>query len=524
MEEKKTQSDEIEIDLREYMSILAKGKWVIILCTFLAIVVGLFLVFTLKPVYEASAKVLIVEKSLAGELFGEYNPEYSTSSEVNFQTQMEMLNSRQFKEEVIKKLSLKVKPDELEEKINVSRVGNTKVIEITVQDNDPQLASDIANTLAQVYIDWSTETYQQSLKTVLEEINVKLEDSKQKLDSISAEISNLEGSGREVPESLRKELEMNSELYVMLSEKYENLRINEAMGESAAKITETAVVPEEPVKPNKKIILISALLIGLILGCGIVLTKEFLDNTIKTTSDVKKYYGLNVISRIAYDKAYDIDKRELVILKDPDSQVSESIKELRTNLSYFNVDRRIKTIGITSAQLEEGKTFISANLAVALAQSGIKTLLLNADLRNPVIHKYFGYNNISGITSVLTGHSRLSDEVMPTKVKNLSFLSSGPVPPNPAELLESEMMGKMLDTLSEKYDYIIIDTPPIVPVTDLIALAKKIDSILVVVRVGKVTRATAMEASEKIKVVRNKVLGAVLNGVIRKGGYYYYYK
>ena len=122
------------------------------------------------------------------------------------------------------------------------------------------------------------------------------------------------------------------------------------------------------------------------------------------------------------------------------------------------MDRRIKTIGITSAQLEEGKSFISANLAVALAQSGMKTLLLNADFRKPVIHKYFGYNNVSGITSVLTGYSRLSDEVMPTKVKNLSFLSSGPVPPNPAELLESEMMGKMLDTLSEKFDYIIIDT------------------------------------------------------------------
>jgi uncharacterized protein involved in exopolysaccharide biosynthesis len=319
MEDKKTQSDELEIDLREYMSILSKGKWVIILCTVLAIVVGLVLVFTLKPVYEASAKVLIVEKSLAGELFGEYNPEYSTSSEVNFQTQMEMLNSRQFKEEVIKKLSLKMKPDELGEKIDVGRAGNTKVINITVQDSDPQLAADIANTLAKVYIDWSTETYQQSLKTVLEEINVKLEDSKQKLDSISAEISNLEGSRKEVPESLRKELEMNSELYVMLSEKYENLRINEAMGESTAKITETAVVPEEPVKPNKKIILISALLIGLIVGCGIVLAKEFLDNTLKTTSDVKKYYGLNVISQIAYDKAYDIDKRELVVLKDPDS-------------------------------------------------------------------------------------------------------------------------------------------------------------------------------------------------------------
>lgn len=524
MEEKKTQPDEIEIDLREYLSILWRGKWIIVLCTVLAIAVGFYLVFTLQPVYEAKTKVLIVEKSLSGELFGEYNPEYSSSSEVNFQTQVEILGSRQFREEIIKKLSLKIKPDALEGKINISRVSGTKVINIGVQDSDPELAAEIANMLAQVYIDWNTENYQENLKEVLGEISVKIEDSKQNLDDVSSEIADLEGSGREVPESLRKKLEMNSELYVMLSEKYENLRINEAMVESSAKITESAVVPESPVKPNKKLILISALFIGLFLGCGVILLKGFLDNTIKTTSDVKKYYGLNVISQIAYDKAYDVKKRELVVLKDPNSQVSESIKELRTNLGYFNIDKKIKTIGVTSAQLLEGKSFISANLAAALAQSGIKTLLLNADFRKPIIHKYFNYNNISGITSILTGYSKLSEEIKTTKVENLYFLPSGPIPPNPAELLESDLMSKMLGTLSEKYDYIIIDTPPIVPVTDLVVLAKKIDAILIVARVGRVTRATARQAVEKVGVIRNKVLGVVLNGVIRKGSYYYYYK
>jgi len=524
-ERRKTQPEEVEIDLREYMSILWRGKWIIALCTILAIVVGFVLIFTLKPVYEANTRVLIIEESLAGEVFGEYyNLEYSTSSEVNFQTQVEILGSRQFREEIIKKMSLKIKPDKLEDKISISRVGTTKVIDIGVQDNDPELAADIANMLAQVYIDWSMETYQENLNAVLEEIDVKLADSKQRLDDVSSEISDLEDSGKEVPESLRKELEMNSELYVMLSEKYENLRINEAMSESSAKISESAVVPEDPVKPNKRLILISALFIGLFAGCGIVLLKEFLDNTLKTTSDIKKYYGLNVVSQIAYDKAYDVNKRELVVIKTPNSQVSESIKELRTNLGYFNIDKKIKTIGITSAQLEEGKTFLSANLAVALAQSGLKTLLLNADFRKPVIHKYFGYNNLSGITSVLTGYSKLSGEIKSTRVDNLYFLASGPIPPNPAELLESSLMGKILDTLSEKYDYIIIDTPPIVPVTDIIVLAKKIDSILVVARVGKVTRATARQAVEKVRVIKNKVLGVVLNGVIRKGSYYYYYK
>ena len=135
----------------------------------------------------------------------------------------------------------------------------------------------------------------------LKAIDAKAIDSKEKLDAASAEIAKLEAAGKDIPESLRKELEMYSTMYVMQSENYENLRMNEAVGDSFATVIETAVVPENSVKPNKKLYLAASFLIGLLLGCGIVLLKEFLDNTIKTTSDVKRYYGLNVISQVAYD-------------------------------------------------------------------------------------------------------------------------------------------------------------------------------------------------------------------------------
>ena len=253
---------------------------------------------------------------------------------------MEILNSRQFREEIIKNLSLSISEDELAKKIIIGQVSNSNVISIGVQDINPQLASDIANQLTQIYITWTTENYQQNLKQVLGEINKKLEDSKQKLDNVSARILSLENFGNKVPESLRKELETNSELYVILSEKYENLRINETMGESSSIIIESAVPPSEPVKPNKKLIFISSIFIGLFGGGGIVLLRESLDNTIKTTDDIRKYYGLNIISQVTYDKAYNTKKKELIIVKDPGSQTSESLKELRTNLSYFNVDKK----------------------------------------------------------------------------------------------------------------------------------------------------------------------------------------
>jgi capsular exopolysaccharide synthesis family protein len=524
MEENRSQPEEMEMNTQQFISILWRGKWIIILCTLLISAVGFALILTFQPVYEATSKVLIVEKNISSEVLDQYVPEYSGSREVNFQTQIEILNSRQFREEVIKRLSLNIKPDELENKINISRIIGTNIVGVSIWDNNPQLAADIANLLSEVYIEWASGNYRQDIRELLEEINARTIDSKEKLDTVSGEIAKLEASGKDIPESLRKELEMYSTIYVMQSENYENLRMNEAAEGSFATVIETAIVPERSLKPNKKLYLSASFLIGLLLGCGIILLREFLDNTIKTSLDVKKYYGLDVISQVAYDKSYDSKKRELIMIKNPSSHVSESIRELRTNLGYFDIGRKNKLIGITSAQPEEGKSFLSANLAITFAQSGKKTLLINADFRKPVIHKYFNFNNTSGITSILTGCSKLSEEVIITEIENLHFLASGPIPPNPAELLESELMGKMLNALSEKYDHIIVDTPPIFPVTDLVILSKILDAILIVARAEKVSKSVAIQAIEKIKIVKNKVLGVVLNGTVRRESYQYYYR
>ena len=530
-DEKRLSPQETEVDIREYLSVLWRGKWIVIAITIVALFLGLILIYTLPPVYEAEAKVLIVEVNPANDMFGdEYGIQYSTSREVNFHTQLQILASRQFKEEVVEELALEIRPEKLDDKVTVARVGGntattmTNIISVKVQDEDPELAADIANSLSKNYIDWSEETYQENLNTLLSDISTKLQVAKENLDSISLRIQDLEESGRTVTESLKKELELASNMYAMLSENYENLKISRSLRNSGAKLIETALVPQDPIKPNKRLFLLSSFLIGLVLSVGVVFAREFFDNTIKTSDDVKKYYGLNVISQIAYDKASDKKLRELVLLKSPNSLTSESLKELRTNIGYFNIDKKLKTIAITSAQLEEGKTFISANLAVALAQSGKKILLVNADFRKPVLHKYFSHNNRSGITNILTGYTELADEIVATPVDKLFFLASGPIPPNPSELLESEAMGALLESLSKKFDYIIIDTPPIVPVTDTIVLANRLDAIIIVARSAKVTRALAREASAKLEPYKKKVLGVVLNGVVRKGSYYYYYK
>jgi len=525
LENLKSSSNETEIDIKEYLQILWKGKWIIIICFLVSIIVGIGItsVSNTSPLYRATAKVLIAERNLPSAIFGQNELEYSSVSKTNFDTQVEILKSRQFKEEVIKLLSLRMTPSQLGGKMTITSIPGTNIISVSVYDSNPEQAAKIANALTDIYINWGEESYKDNLREILGEIEVTLEEARKKLDETSARISVLEENEAAVSESLKMALTIDSNLYLMLSEKYENLKIEEAMGKTTAEVIETAVIPGYSSQVSRYRTIGIAMLAGLLIGCIIVLLRNFFDNRIKTAEDIKKYLNLEVISHIEYNKANGKSRNELIILKDPKSITSETIKELRTTLGYFNVDKKIKKICITSSQLQEGKSFISANLAAAFAQSGIKTALLDCDFRRPNIHKYFKGNNESGITSVIAGYSELEDEIRDTDVDRLQYMASGPVPPNPIELLQSKKMSSLIEDMSKNTDFIIIDTPPIINVADWMVIGKEVDAIILVAKAGALTKFVASEVNEKIKVVRDKMLGVVLNGVIRRGRYYYHY-
>jgi polysaccharide biosynthesis transport protein len=522
MEDNKARNEENDIDIKEYIQILWRGKWIILACIVIAGILGFIISSNAIPLYRAEAKILIAEQNIPSELFGQTEVQYSTSSKTNFETQIEVVKSRRFKEEVIRLLSLGMTPSQLEEKMNISSVGDTNIISISVYDTDARRAADIANTMAEVYIGWNEESYKSNLREILEEIEATLQEARTKLDDTSSRIAALEESGMPISESLRVELAIDSDLYLMLSEKYENLRIEEALGKSSAEIIEPAVVPGYSNQQNRNRTILISLLAGLAAGCLIVLLISFFDNKIKTSEDIKRYLGLEVISHIEYNRKNGQKKNELMILKDPRSITSETVKELRTNLEYFNVDRRIKRLCITSSQLQEGKSFVSANLAVAFAQSGIKTIVLDCDLRRPNIHRYFDGDNEKGITSIIAGSLDISEAIRETGVRGLQYIASGPIPPNPVEILQSKKMGSILESVSKDYQYVIIDTPPIINVADWMVMAKEVDAIILVAKSGALTRQVAIEVNDKIKLVKDKILGVVLNGIIRRGKYYYY--
>lgn len=219
-------------------------------------------------------------------------------------------------------------------------------------------------------------------------------------------------------------------------------------------------------------------------------------------------------------------RRSLITHEDPKSPISEAFRTLRTNIQFASVDQEIESLMVTSTGPAEGKSTIAANLATVMAQSGKKTLLIDADLRKPTVNHTFRFLNNEGLTQVLTGQASLEQVVKTnTDVDNLDILTSGPIPPNPAELLGSKAMSRMLEEVKSHYHLVLFDTPPVIAVTDAQVLASQVDGVLLVISSGKTNREMAVRAKELLEQVQANILGCVLNNRKMKADsqYYYYY-
>lgn len=217
-------------------------------------------------------------------------------------------------------------------------------------------------------------------------------------------------------------------------------------------------------------------------------------------------------------------RRKLVAKANPKSPISEQYRTIRTNIEFSAVDEEIRTLMVTSSGPAEGKSTTTANLAVVFAQQGKKVLIVDADMRKPTVHYTFGVTNTTGLTNVLTRQATLDEAARPTDIENLNVLPSGPIPPNPAELLGSKGMQVFFEKAKERYDMIIFDTPPVLAVTDAQILANKCDGTVLVVASGKTELESAQKTKELLSAAQAKLLGVVLNNKkMEKTDYYYYY-
>jgi len=291
----------------------------------------------------------------------------------------------------------------------------------------------------------------------------------------------------------------------------------------------SAIPASRPTKPNVLRNLFLAVLFGLLGGAGLAFAAEYLDRTIVSQQQVEEKLGLTFLGVVpSIERRPDGASQDLFVHAQPKSAVAECLRAVRTNLLFMSPEKPLRTILVTSAGPQEGKTTTATSLAITMAKSGGRVLLVDADMRRPRIHRIFGVPSAAGLSSLILGEGTLADTVHATEVENLWVLPCGPVPPNPAELLHTGTFQRLVQEMGRTFDRVIIDSPPVGVVADSVVMSTHVDGTLMVLKAGKTDRLMASQAVRQIRDVKAFLVGAVLNDLDlsdqKYGQYSYYYQ
>ena len=342
---------------------------------------------------------------------------------------------------------------------------------------------------------------------------------------------------------LKQEADSNRQLYDGLLQQLKEAGLAAGLDSSNVRVVDRARVPLHPVTPNIPRNLEFALLIGLIGGVAIALGLEALDTTVRTPEQAESISGLPTIGVIPLQSAVDgavtsitrahllkktprnnTDPRPLISYLEPKSNIAEAYRTLRTSILLSSVAHPPRSILVTSSVPQDGKTMTCLNVAIVLAQQGKRILLVDADMRHPCVHTAFELKGQVGLSNVLTGGAKISDAIHTTVQPNLFIMPAGLVPPHPSELLSSSLMHDLLMKWREEYDHVIVDSPPVISVTDAVILSVQTDAVLLIIRSGQTTAAHVRRTRNLLQSVQANVLGVVVNAAdLASPDYYYYY-
>jgi polysaccharide biosynthesis transport protein len=344
---------------------------------------------------------------------------------------------------------------------------------------------------------------------------------------------------------LERQRENTEKLHTMLLQRTAETNLTRMFQAAPVRIVDTASVPNGPIRPRVGLATLLGAFIGLAAGLGLAILRTRMDRSISGPDDIEaaRVHMLGLVPAIASDPsanlagAYGAGRRrrpameeaqvnkDLIVHSHPRSMAAECCRTIRTNLSFMSPDKPLRTVLITSPGPSEGKTTMAISLAITMAQSGRRTLLVDTDLRRPRVHRVFGQNLTHGITPYLVGEAALEDGIITTEVANLWVMPSGPIPPNPAELMHTARFARVLEELKERFDLILLDSPPVGAVTDAAIAAPQVDGVVLVVRADRTTRDTLANAVRQLKDVKANLLGVVLNeaDLSRRRAYKGYY-
>jgi non-specific protein-tyrosine kinase len=519
------------MELKEYIAPLRRWWWLILIATLIAGGVSYIAASRQPSQFRARTTLMI------GRAIDNPNPsgtEFWLTQQLA-QTYAEIAKRDPVRFGTMASLSLDRLPD-----FSVQAVEQTQLIEISVIDEEPTRAQSVANELARQLILQSPTSPELEDQSRISFINKQLDGLEGDISATEGEISEKqdelanEFNARQITD-LRTQISALQSKLTTLQANYANLLANTTQGAiNTLSTIEESSLPTLPIGPNTFTIVALAVAIGFTMAVAAAYLLEYLDDSVATAEDVTRITGLATLAGIAkIDDANDANK--LIAITQPRSPTTEAYRVLRTGIQFSSVDRPDKaSLMVTSANPAEGKSVTVANLAIVMAQAGHNVLVVDGDLRRPVQHKLFGLRNKSGLTRLLLELNIEGSQneilvpilraVQPTAIDGLHVLTSGPIPPNPSELLGSIKMQLAIKSVTEHFNYVIIDSPPVLAVTDAIVLSQCTDGVLLVVDAGNTRKPQLEQAIERLQSGSTHMIGVLLNRLTpRTDDYYSYY-
>jgi len=490
-----------EPSFRAYLHILRRRKWWVGLAAALGLAASLAFSLTAHKQYSATAQ-LLVQPSINASGVGVTQPQPVTQTDV--ETELQLVTSAPVQQAVRARLGSAPA-------VSASEVGQTNVMAITATNHVPSQAALVANAYATAFVQYQQSVAERNLTTAEAQLRSQINSLTQQLKPFGHNTTSAEASAL-----------LNQQ--AVLKEQLAQMQVSGAVDTGAVVLVTPAQPPTSPSSPKPVQDALLGLAAGLAVGLGAAFLRDSLDDKLATKEAVEHAGGAPVLAMTPVVLSWRREQPLVVVAAEPTSPAAESYRSLRTSLQFVRQEGKIRSMLVTSPGAAEGKTATLANLGVVFAQAGERVVLVSCDLRRPRIGSFFELDEEDGLTSVLLGERTLEQVLLPVPGHDrLSLLPAGPVPPNPAELLNGARAREIFADLRKRFDLVLIDSPPVLPVTDAAILSRYTDATLMLAAAGQTRRGDLHRAVEKLDQVGTKILGIVLNKVSRQTGRQYGY-
>jgi capsular exopolysaccharide synthesis family protein len=497
------------LDLSDYWNMVRARRWTVIVAALLIAVMSAGYVLLKPKVYYAQAKLVVSPlinvaiTPVPGSTAGTLEPDMPTEAEI--------AKSVDIATTVRDSLGLSQSPETLVKSVSVTVVRDTKVMTIGFTSSDPKVAADVANAFSTTYLSTRQQAVRDQVQQAIVPLNSSLADKREEYLKIAQDIE--ETNNPAVGSDLRQQAQTLSLSIESLQSKIDDLESQGSVSQGGSSI-QAAVTPSSPVGPNLPLAIALGLVVGAILGAALAIVRGLHDNKVGGRDELAQHLGAPVMAVIPRVEGWDhAEKAELVTREEPGAPASEAYRTLATNVRFLRSQQPLRVLVVTSAMPSEGKSATAANLAVVLAETGLRTVLVDADLRRPRASRFLGVSDRAGLREALDGARDLVDVIQATDTENLWIVGAGAIPTDPVSLLAGPTADAVFEGLRRVADIVVCDAPPVLPVADASVLAEESDAVLFVHDPSISNRTALEDAVRQLRTAGGAIIGGVYNNV-----------